>query len=104
VGYQILRVDARNAGTNAATFNENSVRGGCRKKSSKKEREKYLQTLRNEGYINIAVNYKKKLATLKDCPASGRSQKKIQRSLRVKVRSWASSPNRKRQRARAKRR
>jgi parvulin-like peptidyl-prolyl isomerase len=58
VGYQILRVDARNAGTTASTFNENQVRGAMTDEILPKEREKYLQDLRNEGYINIAANYK----------------------------------------------
>jgi hypothetical protein len=58
VGYQILRVDARNAGSNAAAFNENQVRGAMTDEALPKERETYLQTLRNEGYINIAANYR----------------------------------------------
>jgi len=57
-GYQILRVDARNPGSTTATFNENQVRGAMTEEVIEKEREKYLQTLRNEGYINIAANYK----------------------------------------------
>ena len=63
-GYQILRVDARNAGSNTATFNENQVRGAMTEEVIEKEREKYLQKLRNEGYINIAVNYKKEVEPL----------------------------------------
>ena len=63
-GYQILRVDARNAGSNAATFNENQVRGAMTEEVIEKEREKYLQTLRNEGYINIAANYKTQVEPL----------------------------------------
>ena len=58
-GYQILRVDARNPGSNTATFNENQVRGAMTEEVIQKERENYLQGLRNEGYINIAANYKK---------------------------------------------
>jgi len=64
VGYQILRVDARNAGSNAATFNENSVRGAMTEEVIDKKREEYLQTLRNEGYINIAHNYQKEVEPL----------------------------------------
>jgi peptidyl-prolyl cis-trans isomerase SurA len=63
-GYQILRVDARNAGSNAATFNENQVRGAMTDEVQAKEREAYLQTLRNEGYINIATNYKAQVEPL----------------------------------------
>jgi len=63
-GYQILRVDARNAGSNAATYNENQIRGAMTEEVIAKEREKYLQTLRNEGYINIAANYKPQVEPL----------------------------------------
>jgi len=58
VGYQILRVDARTAGSSTATFNENQVRGAMTEDVVEKEREKYLQELRNDGYIKIADNYK----------------------------------------------
>jgi len=57
-GYQILRVDARTAGSNTASFNENQVRGAMTEEHIDKAREEYLQSLRNEGYINIATNYK----------------------------------------------
>jgi peptidyl-prolyl cis-trans isomerase SurA len=57
-GYQILRVDARNAGSNAATYVENQVRGAMTEEHIDKAREDYLQSLRNEGYINIAASYK----------------------------------------------
>jgi peptidyl-prolyl cis-trans isomerase SurA len=57
-GYQILRVDARNAGSNAATFAENQVRGAMTEEHIDKAREDYLQNLRNDGYINISANYK----------------------------------------------
>jgi peptidyl-prolyl cis-trans isomerase SurA len=57
-GYQILRVDARTAGSNAATFNENEVRGAMTQERSPKAREDYLQGLRNEAYIKIAESYR----------------------------------------------
>jgi parvulin-like peptidyl-prolyl isomerase len=63
-GYQILRVDARNAGSNAATFNENQVRGAMTEEVIEKEREKYLQSLRNDGYISIAATYKTQVEPL----------------------------------------
>ena len=63
-GYQILRVDARNAGSNVATFNENQVRGAMTEEVIEKEREKYLQNLRNDGYIKIAANYQKEVEPL----------------------------------------
>ena len=63
-GYQILRVDARTNGSNTATFNENQVRGAMTDEVLPKERETYLQTLRNDGYINIAANYKSQVEPL----------------------------------------
>lgn len=56
-GYQILRVDARNAGSNTPTFNENSVREAITRERSGKAREDYLQELRNDAYIKIADSY-----------------------------------------------
>src|SRR6476620_11232185 len=63
-GYQILRVDMRNAGSNTAAFNENQVRGAMTEEVIDKERENYLQKLRNDGYINIAATYKKDVEPL----------------------------------------
>ena len=57
-GYQILRVDARTAGSNAATFNENEVRGAITQERSPKAREDYLQGLRNDAYVKIAESYR----------------------------------------------
>jgi peptidyl-prolyl cis-trans isomerase SurA len=57
-GYQILRVDVRNAGSNTPTFNENDVRGAMTEERSPKVREDYLQTLRNEAYVKIADSYR----------------------------------------------
>src|ERR1041385_5113999 len=57
-GYQILRVDARTAGSNAATFNENAVRIAMTGEQSPKAREDYLQNLRKEAYVNVSANYK----------------------------------------------
>jgi parvulin-like peptidyl-prolyl isomerase len=63
-GYQILRVDARTAGSNAATFNENQVRGAMTQDRSPKAREDFLQSLRNEAYIKIAASYSDQVAPL----------------------------------------
>jgi peptidyl-prolyl cis-trans isomerase SurA len=63
-GYQILRVDARTAGSNAATFNENQARGAMTQERSPKAREDYLQSLRNEAYIKIADSYSAQVAPL----------------------------------------
>ena len=57
-GYQILRVDTRTAGSNAAAFNENEVRGAMTQERSPKAREDYLQGLRNEAYVKIAESYR----------------------------------------------
>jgi peptidyl-prolyl cis-trans isomerase SurA len=57
-GYQILRVDARNAGSNTPAFNENQVREAMTMERVPKAREDYLQELRNDGYVNIAESYR----------------------------------------------
>jgi peptidyl-prolyl cis-trans isomerase SurA len=56
-GYQILRVDARTAGSNAPTFNENRVREEITRENLTKEREKYMQNLRNDAYVKISETY-----------------------------------------------
>lgn len=56
-GYQILRVDARNAGSNTPTFNENQVREAITRERSPKAREDFLQELRNDAYVKIADSY-----------------------------------------------
>lgn len=57
-GYQILRVDERTAASDVATFNENQVREAITMERSTKERENYLQNLRNESYIKLGENYR----------------------------------------------
>ena len=57
-GYQILRVDVRNAGSNTPTFNENMVREAMTHERSPKAREDYLQELRNDSYVKIADTYR----------------------------------------------
>jgi peptidyl-prolyl cis-trans isomerase SurA len=63
-GYQIFRVDARTAASSNVTFNENQVREAITIERTTKERENYLQNLRNEAYIKIAVNYRQAVAPL----------------------------------------
>ena len=63
-GYQILRVDARTAGSSTPTFHENSVREAITRERLPKEREKYLQDLRNDAYVNIAAAYHDSVAPL----------------------------------------
>jgi parvulin-like peptidyl-prolyl isomerase len=57
-GYQILRVDARSAGGNDPTFNDNRVREAMLMERQPTERENYLQTLRNEGFIKVTEAYR----------------------------------------------
>jgi len=57
-GYQILRVDARTPGGAAATFNDNRVREALLAEHQPKERETYLQTLRNEAFIKVTESYR----------------------------------------------
>ncbi|HXM50092.1 MAG TPA: peptidyl-prolyl cis-trans isomerase [Pyrinomonadaceae bacterium] len=63
-GYQILRVDARTAGSNTPTFNENNVREAITRERSAKAREDYLQELRNDGYVKIAESYRAEVEPL----------------------------------------
>ena len=77
-GYQILRVDERTAAGTTATFNENQVREAMMVEHQPKEREAYLQKLRNEAFIKLSDSYRAsvepllKLAT----PASAKSTEK----------------------------
>jgi peptidyl-prolyl cis-trans isomerase SurA len=63
-GYQILRVDARTAGSAAATFNEMKVREAITMERLPKAREQYLQNLRNDSYVSIAEAYRDSVAPL----------------------------------------
>ena len=57
-GYQILRVDARTPGGNTPTFNDNRVREAMLMERQSKEREDYLQNLRNEAFIKVSENHR----------------------------------------------
>jgi parvulin-like peptidyl-prolyl isomerase len=57
-GYQILRVDARTAGSNTPTFNEMNVRQAITMERLPKEREDYLQRLLNDAYVSIGETYR----------------------------------------------
>jgi peptidyl-prolyl cis-trans isomerase SurA len=61
-GYQIVRVDVRNAGSSAATFNENQVREAITMERSPKAHEDYLQGLRDDAYIKINKDYRDAVA------------------------------------------
>jgi peptidyl-prolyl cis-trans isomerase SurA len=57
-GYQILRVDTRTAGGAEPTFNDNRVREAMLTERQQKEREDYLQNLRNEAFIKVTDTYR----------------------------------------------
>ncbi|HEV8429212.1 MAG TPA: peptidyl-prolyl cis-trans isomerase [Pyrinomonadaceae bacterium] len=57
-GYQILRVDVRTPAGTAPVFNENRVREAMLLERQPKERESYLQTLRNEAFIKVTDAYR----------------------------------------------
>lgn len=63
-GYQIIRVDARTPGGDAPTFNDSRVRQAMLAERQPKERENYLQTLRNEAFIKVTENYRAGVAPL----------------------------------------
>jgi len=57
-GFHIFRVDEHTPASAVATFNENRVREAITIERAPKERESYLQTLGNEGYVKISENYR----------------------------------------------
>ena len=57
-GYQILRVDERTPAGATPTFNDNRVREAMLGERQAKEREVYLQNLRNEAFIKVTEAYK----------------------------------------------
>jgi peptidyl-prolyl cis-trans isomerase SurA len=57
-GYQIIRVDSRTPGGDAPTFNDSRVRQAILAERQPKEREQYLQTLRNEAFIKVTEGYR----------------------------------------------
>jgi peptidyl-prolyl cis-trans isomerase SurA len=61
-GYQILRVDARTAGSSTPTFNEMKVREAITTERLPKAREQYLQDLRNDAYVSVAEAYRAAVA------------------------------------------
>lgn len=56
-GYQVLRVDARTPAGATPTFNDNRVREAMLMERQDKERDDYLQNLRNEGFIKVTESY-----------------------------------------------
>jgi peptidyl-prolyl cis-trans isomerase SurA len=57
-GYQILRVDARTPAGTTPVFNDNRVREAMLMERQPKERESYLQNLRNEAFIKVTDAYR----------------------------------------------
>jgi len=57
-GYQILRVDERIPAGAAPVFNDNRVREAMLTERQPKERDAYLQTLRNEAFIKVTETYR----------------------------------------------
>ena len=63
-GYQILRLDSRSPAGTTPTFNDNRVREAMLGERQGKEREAYLQNLRNEAFIKVTDTYKDGLEPL----------------------------------------
>lgn len=57
-GWQILRIDARTPPGSTPTFNENRVREAMLMERQPKEREAYLENLRNEAFIKVTDTYR----------------------------------------------
>jgi len=57
-GYQILRVDERIPAGTTPVFNDNRVREAMLTERQPKEREDYLQKLRNEAFIKVTDSYR----------------------------------------------
>ena len=57
-GYQIIRIDARTPGGETPTFNDSRVREAMLMERQSKERDTYLQTLRNEAFIKVTETYR----------------------------------------------
>ncbi|HEX7297245.1 MAG TPA: peptidyl-prolyl cis-trans isomerase, partial [Pyrinomonadaceae bacterium] len=77
-GYQILRVDERTPAGTTPTFNENQVREAMMVERQPKEREAYLQKLRNEAFIKLSDTYRASVEPLLklSTPASAKSTEK----------------------------
>ena len=63
-GYQILRVDARTPSGATPTFNDNRVREAILIERQPKEREDYLQNLRNEAFIKVSEAHRAQVEPL----------------------------------------
>jgi parvulin-like peptidyl-prolyl isomerase len=77
-GFQILRVDARIPGAATPTFNDNRVREAMLGEVQQKEREAYLQNLRNEAFIKLTDAYRPSVEPLLKikAPAAAKGKEK----------------------------
>jgi parvulin-like peptidyl-prolyl isomerase len=77
-GYQIIRVDERTPQGTTPTFNENQVRQAMLVERQPKERDLYLQKLRNEAFIKISETYSASVMPLLklNVPAAAKSSEK----------------------------
>ena len=77
-GYQIIRVDARTPGGTTPTFSDNRVREAMLLERQSKERDTYLQNLRNEAFIKVTDAYSASVAPLLkiQSPVAAKSQDK----------------------------
>ena len=77
-GFQIIRVDGRTPAGAAPTFNDNRVREAMLVERQAKEREAYLQNLRNEAFIKITEQHRASVEPLLkiSAPAAAKGQEK----------------------------
>ena len=77
-GFQIIRVDARTPGAATPTFNDNRVREAMLGERQAKERDAYLQNLRNEAFIKLTEQYKASVEPLLkiNAPVAAKGQDK----------------------------
>jgi len=77
-GFQIIRVDERTPGAATPTFNDNRVREAMLGEVQGKEREAYLQSLRNEAFIKVTEQYKASVEPLLkiNAPVAAKGQDK----------------------------
>ena len=80
-GYQILHVDARTPGGATPTFNDNRVREAMLMERQPKEREDYLQNLRNEAFIKVSESYRASVEPLLKlkAPVAAKSDDKVEK-------------------------
>jgi len=77
-GFQILRVDERIPAGAAPVFNDNRVREAMLIERQPKERDAYLQTLRNEAFIKVTDSYRASVEPLLKiaAPAAAKGKEK----------------------------